>query len=719
MHFTRTFLPALILACVFSPLGLFAATTAVPKVLDPKTASSLCIKKLISMQIKSKQTTPNANTENSDKCISDVITIDAAGKKTITPQANMLLPKVPLTVDLNWCVPDACKPSLQTQCGTVHYSIPAIGSAAASEKNISKCSPEQKGQVDALLTQQGGLAAQTVAQQAIGDIKSTDGNIDSTKLSQALQNLGVEKEKADTIAQDPTQKNQAYDMLQNLVSGDQAKIAQAQETAQNDLGITLNADTVNKISSLQPDGFSSLVSNGVGTDEQQKSIDTIGSADSTFTAPQEDPSKPLPGGKYGDMLKKVEDQYGLTGKADGVLAKYMKVESGGNPNICSGSGACGLFQYTASTWKIDSARINDGVPLSPSLRFDPEVSAQVTAASISHYLDKYGDSIEKAGLDPATGAYLIHNIGVGDGPKFIQAYANNPDAAVNSIGLQSYSISNNPVNFGNGNITLAQAVAKIENNMGGTSGGSGGSGGSGPSYTSSNVSYASFSSSPFAVGSSGIQSSVYQGSPFAYASLAPAYSTPSVGSSASSAYGTNLQSQYGTGYAQPYQQSAQTPSYSQPSTGGYSSGGSAGGGYSSGGQSGGSSGGGSSYSPSSPNTAQQYPSSQTPVDSSASTNLQLALNPIAAPSANVPATAQIIVQATAPRLGSNVLVIWSSTGMNPLTPCTILYNATPIAAHNEGSTMVTLTAVGSALFEMRCTTSKGISVTKSKTIVVQ
>ncbi|MDB5187641.1 MAG: hypothetical protein JWO50_161 [Candidatus Kaiserbacteria bacterium] len=691
MYFTRILLPVAIFACAFSPMVLFAATTAAPKILDPKTASSLCIKKLISAQIKTKQTTANASTENSDKCISDIITIDAAGKKTITPKANMILPKVPLTADLNWCVPDACKPTLQTECATVHYSIPAIGSTPASEKDVSKCDPEQKGKIDALLTQQSGLAAQSVAQQAISGIKGTDGAIDSTKLSQALQNLGVEKEKADTISQDSSQKNQAYDMLQNLVSGDPSKVAQAQQTAQNDLGITLNPDTVNKISSLQPDGFSSLVSNGVGTEEQQKSIDTAGSAGSTFAAPQEDPNKPLPGGRYGEMLKKVEDQYGLTGKADGVLAKYMKVESGGNPNICSGSGACGLFQYTASTWAIDSARMNGGVPLSPSLRFDPETSAQVTASSVSYYLNKYGDRIDQAGLDPATGAYLIHNIGVGDGPKFIQAYANNPDATVNSIGLQSYSIANNPVNFGNGNITLAQAVGKIETNMGGTP-----TAASGPSYSSPAPAYSSNSSSPFSFAGEGTQTTQFQGSPFAYASPAPAYATAPVGASP--------QNQYSSGY--PQTQYAPTQSYPQaPSYG------------SSGSSAGGSSSGGATYNPIT--GQQQYTPQQIQLNTSASTNLQQALNPGTPTSQNVPATAQIIVQATTPRLGSNVLVIWSSTGMSTNNPCTILYNAKPITARNEGSTSVTLSAVGSALFEMRCTTYAGVSVTKNKTIVVQ
>jgi hypothetical protein len=626
--------------------------------LDIVTAQTACIHKLEAIDAKSKQKAVGQATLNSDKCINDTVTIDSAGKKQIK-STGMLLPKGPWSDDLEWCVRDACKP-VTGHCATVTYTT------FDSSKPTSKSKCEKIGEATT------GTGAQVVAQDAVSGIKDSSGQVDSGKLSQVLQNLGVNQSKADAIATDPTKQDQAYKMIQDLASGDSARVANARDVAKNDLGITLNPDTVNKISSLQPDGFKTMVS-GVTTAQQQQTLDTITASEDTFAQTKSTGS--LPGGAYGSMLKSVEDKYGLTGKADGVLAKYMKVEGvNGNPQVCSFSGACGLFQYTAKTWAIDSARMNGGVPLDPSLRSDPRISAEVTASSIAYYQDKYGSLMNAAGVDPATGAYVIHNIGVGDGPRFLQALADNPNASVNSIGLQPVSIRNNPVNFGNGNISLAQAVQKIQYNMGGS--------------TDFAANYPVFqqAQSPFSLGGSiggaQTQSVIAQTmSPFAVSvsdptvsTQAPAYATSPVGFGIPSFTSTNSI-------------------------------------------------GGSNSSPSYPtNTVINNPNNQTsytpaPVNVTASQQLTQVLQPQnMAPS--VPATVQLIAQPTTARPGTSVLLIWSSTGLSNTAPCKVFYADTVVSYGNEGVTHIIFDPAQSAPV-LHCTTQTGQLIDKNATITVQ
>ena len=178
---------------------------------------------------------------------------------------------------------------------------------------------------------------------------------------------------------------------------------------------------------------------------------------------------PLPG-KYTDILKKAEDGAGLTAKGmSGILQRFVNIENPGqNPNTCSFSGPCGLFQYAGSTWNTWSAAANNGVSLPLSDRADPALSAKVTANYIATNLNTYGDLIQKSGMDPAAAAYAIHNIGDAGGPKFIQAFANNPNAPVSSV-LDQTTIQNNPVVYHGGGITLAQAQANMLAGMNHTS----------------------------------------------------------------------------------------------------------------------------------------------------------------------------------------------------------------------------------------------------------
>lgn len=305
-------------------------------------------------------------------------------------------------------------------------------------------------------------------------------------LTDQLRAMGVDNPEA-LVASNP---NDALEMVRAMAAGNKQK---AEEIARDRLGLNDN-----------------LVSNvGRLTDEARAASGNTPNGDFSAAGAQQptgfEQGKPLPGGAYGQMFKSAEDKYGIGEYAPGILAMEAKVESGGNPNICSPTGACGLFQYIPGTWNEWSRRWNyatNGVnaPLPQSDRFNPELSTKVTAFYISENWRMHGNLIQQSGMNPTAALYAIHNIGDTGGPRFIQAYANNPNELVRNV-LNSTSIRWNPGLYGSGNITLAQAEQRILSLMSGNT-----------NFAASR--YAGVGATPFAVG--GDYPSAYVGaSPYA------------------------------------------------------------------------------------------------------------------------------------------------------------------------------------------------------------
>ena len=167
-------------------------------------------------------------------------------------------------------------------------------------------------------------------------------------------------------------------------------------------------------------------------------------------------------GRYNETFKKIEADSGLAARGvPGILNMFGNIEgTGGNCNIASFSGPLGCFQYTKTTWQIDSARMNGGRSLSLDLRRDLEVSAKVTASSINYYIDTHGGLIRSSGINPYAGVYAFHNIGKDGAQKFLRAYSADPNTRVRDV-LDWTTINNNRIIYRGGNITLAQ----VEQNM--------------------------------------------------------------------------------------------------------------------------------------------------------------------------------------------------------------------------------------------------------------
>ncbi|MDB5238425.1 MAG: putative peptidoglycan binding domain protein [Candidatus Kaiserbacteria bacterium] len=342
--------------------------------------------------------------------------------------------------------------------------VKRTGLVTKTEAPKSRCDTTNSvsSKVGAALAQTAKDAVlQGLAQKAATDV-DINTPIGKEQTAGVLKAFGVNDAEAnDLVAKKP---EEAKALLQALASGDQTKVTEAAQNA----GVTLNSN-LSDIASLSPNDVSNKFA-GIYTDEQKQTALTLqttglGTGDPAAAA-NAAPAVP-PGGKYGDMLKRVEDESGLSAVAPGVLAKTMKIETGGNCNSVSPTGPAGCFQYSGTTWDKWSAAINNGVPLDRSLRYDPEVSARVTANYMATNWAKYGDLITQSGMDPAAALYTIHNIGDGGGPKFIAAYAQDPNMSVSQV-LDANSIRYNPGLYGNGNITLAQAEQNMLSRMNGS-----------------------------------------------------------------------------------------------------------------------------------------------------------------------------------------------------------------------------------------------------------
>jgi len=160
-------------------------------------------------------------------------------------------------------------------------------------------------------------------------------------------------------------------------------------------------------------------------------------------------------------LDSVNDQYGLP-------EDYMTNVAYGESRLCTNvkskiSSASGCYQYIESTWVnprdpnsgefIDWAKANNRADLlnlsrnqQLQLRFDTEISAQVTAHTAARRMNDYGSLIQSAVntgvVDHKTALYSFHLLGEDGGKNALTALVRDPNAHVTSY-VDSASIQGN------------------------------------------------------------------------------------------------------------------------------------------------------------------------------------------------------------------------------------------------------------------------------------
>ena len=140
------------------------------------------------------------------------------------------------------------------------------------------------------------------------------------------------------------------------------------------------------------------------------------------------------------------------------LPKVLGVESGGNPNAVSPTGAKGLYQFTKSTWNYINKKYDLGLtnPMDP---VQNTKAAAYLAKENAQALEKYNLPVNDTNL------YITHNIGAGGAKKLLNA---DPMAKVNEV-LDMVLIKNNPIFFkakGGGWNTVGDALGKYQQYIG-------------------------------------------------------------------------------------------------------------------------------------------------------------------------------------------------------------------------------------------------------------
>ncbi len=129
------------------------------------------------------------------------------------------------------------------------------------------------------------------------------------------------------------------------------------------------------------------------------------------------------------------------------------------------SSAYGLGQFTDDTWLdvihrhgekygvTNASRLTREQANAPVLRSDPRLQAAMLAEFTR---DNIARGRQLGGPDPDANVYALHNLGSGDGPKFLEALRNNPDVPVTTV-LSARVVRGNPALYGDGSRTLADA----------------------------------------------------------------------------------------------------------------------------------------------------------------------------------------------------------------------------------------------------------------------
>lgn len=165
-----------------------------------------------------------------------------------------------------------------------------------------------------------------------------------------------------------------------------------------------------------------------------------------------------------EKFAELENQYDIP---SGILAKVARIESNGDRYAvakCDKCTASGLFQWTHDSWIGYSARLR-GQPYDLSVRFDPMLSAEVTAFELKGISNRLGSLIARASADRTVGIYMGHFLGEGDGAKFLSALASRPDDTAAST-MPKAANANRPRFYEGGRaLTFREAYNKIAKDL--------------------------------------------------------------------------------------------------------------------------------------------------------------------------------------------------------------------------------------------------------------
>ncbi|WP_425525245.1 XVIPCD domain-containing protein [Xanthomonas hortorum] len=137
------------------------------------------------------------------------------------------------------------------------------------------------------------------------------------------------------------------------------------------------------------------------------------------------------------------------------------------------SSAYGYGQFLNGTWQQmintygekygveNAADLTRTQANAPEFRQDTRLQAAMLAEFTRENIVR---AAEYGGKDVAANVYAMHNLGTGDGPKFLQAVHDNPNGKVNSV-LSAAVIKGNSSLYGDGNITNAEAYAAMGRKM--------------------------------------------------------------------------------------------------------------------------------------------------------------------------------------------------------------------------------------------------------------
>lgn len=151
----------------------------------------------------------------------------------------------------------------------------------------------------------------------------------------------------------------------------------------------------------------------------------------------------------------LEKQYQLP---SGYLAALANAESSMNATAGSPGSAYGLFQWMPKSW-VDWTKQIYGTPKDLSLRANPFIAAEVTAARARSALVKFQSVITQAKLDTKLALRAEHFFGEGDFAKFMQGYIQNPKG--NAAAVVSKAARANPNIFNGGSATFIDVLNNL------------------------------------------------------------------------------------------------------------------------------------------------------------------------------------------------------------------------------------------------------------------
>ncbi|SEM10672.1 Peptidoglycan-binding (PGRP) domain of peptidoglycan hydrolases-containing protein [Pseudoxanthomonas sp. GM95] len=176
----------------------------------------------------------------------------------------------------------------------------------------------------------------------------------------------------------------------------------------------------------------------------------------------------------------------------GVMVKIAAFESGFNPTArpiavtdpenntvtqfdgtMAVSSAYGYGQFLNGTWQEminkygekygvqGAADMTRDQANAAGLRQDTRLQAAMLAEFTRENVDR---AAQYGGSDVAANVYAMHNLGTGDGPNFLQALRDNPNARADSV-LSAKVIAGNPSLYGDGSRSIADSYAAMGQKM--------------------------------------------------------------------------------------------------------------------------------------------------------------------------------------------------------------------------------------------------------------